>query len=303
MNKPFISLCPEITRTHAFTLMDWLRDESVIRYLSDSSHSAQSIEQALNRVQLPIVSHLFNQGGRFFMACDRHDVPVGFVRLVTKGTDCEIVLVIGDQHNWGRKLGASALREGMKLAFFEMRADKLIAKIHSDNARSVKAFENCGFQLTSQGPQLQSFAIDSERYLSQLRQGAARAGSHITMTELDQARLRHLVDIAQDPALFELSHELERATVVAPQQVQQQVVTMNSRALLRLNNTELDVALVYPEEADSSANKLSIFSDIGTAILGYKEGDALHWRLAGQTHEIEIKKVLYQPEAAGHFHL
>ena len=36
-----------------------------------------------------------------------------------------MVLVIGNRENWGRKLGASAIREGMKLAFFDMRAEKL----------------------------------------------------------------------------------------------------------------------------------------------------------------------------------
>ena len=38
MNRPFISLCPEITRADALTLMDWLEDECVTRHLSDSRH-------------------------------------------------------------------------------------------------------------------------------------------------------------------------------------------------------------------------------------------------------------------------
>ena len=135
MNTPFVSLCPEITRTNALTLMDWLEDEEVTRFLSDSCNVSRLIEQVIGRVQLPILTHLFNQGGRFFMAYDRHDVPVGFVRLVKMGPDCEMVLVIGDRDNWGRKLGASAIREGMKLAFFEMRAERLIAKIHPENVR------------------------------------------------------------------------------------------------------------------------------------------------------------------------
>ena len=75
MNKPFISLCPEITRANALTLMDWLEDECVTRHLSDSRHVSRFIEQVIGRVQLPILTHLFNQGGRFFMAYDRHDVP------------------------------------------------------------------------------------------------------------------------------------------------------------------------------------------------------------------------------------
>ena len=169
MTKPFISLCPEITRADAFHLMDWLEDEQVTRYLSDSRHVSRFIEQVVGRVQLPILTHLFNQGGRFFMACDRHDVPVGFVRLVKNEADCEMVLVIGDRDNWGRKLGASAIREGMKLAFLEMRAERLIAKIHADNTRSLKAFERCGFLLHNDAPALKSLSMNSEHYLRLLR--------------------------------------------------------------------------------------------------------------------------------------
>ena len=44
-------------------------------------------------------------------------------------------------------------------------------------------------------------------------------------------------------------------------------------------------------------------SGIGTAILGYKEGDAFSWRIPNRTCHIRIGKVLYQPEAAGDFHL
>ena len=91
--------------------------------------------------------------------------------------------------------------------------------------------------------------------------------------------------------------------VVEPHQVPQDVVTMNSRALVRLDGEAVEVALVYPEEADDSAGKLSVCSDVGTAILGYKEGDAFDWRMTHRTRHVRIEKVLYQPEAAGHFHL
>ena len=63
MNLPFVSLCPEITRTHALILMDWLEDERVTRYLSDSRDVSRLIAQAVDRAQLPILTHLFNQGG------------------------------------------------------------------------------------------------------------------------------------------------------------------------------------------------------------------------------------------------
>ncbi len=303
MNKPFISLCPEITRADALMLMDWLADEDVTCYLSDSRHVSRFIEQVVDRVQLPILTHLFNQGGRFFMACDRHDVPVGFVRLVKTGRDCEMVLVIGQRDNWGRKLGASAIREGMKLAFFEMRADKLIAKIHADNERSLKAFLRSGFVLDSETPAMKSFVMSSERYLRLLRDSPAAHRADIVITEIDQARLRSLIELEQDSEIYELAHELERAIVVDPRQVAEDVVTMNSKALLQVDDEAVEVALVYPEDADEQAGKLSVCSDMGTAILGYKEGDAFNWRMRHRTRQIRIDKVLYQPEAAGHFHL
>ena len=303
MNKPFISLCPEITRAHALTLMDWLEDERVTCYLSDSRHVSRFIEQAIDRTQLPILTHLFNQGGRFFMAYDRHDAPVGFVRLVKAGPDCEIVLVIGDCDNWGRNLGASTLREGMKLAFLDMRAEKLIAKIHPDNARSLKAFLRSGFLLERETPTLKSFSMTSGRYLRLLREGAIGDSTDIYITEVDRARLKSLIEFEQGPAAVELEHEIERAIVVKPQQVARDVVTMNSRAILHMDDEEMEVALVYPEDADSSAGKLSVCSDVGAAIIGYQEGDAIDWRISDRTRRIEIRKVLYQPEAAGDFHL
>lgn len=303
MNTPFISLCPEITRANALTLMDWLKDESVTCYLSDSRHVSRFIEEVIGRVQLPILTHLFNQGGRFFMAYDQHDVPVGFVRLVKTGPDCEMVLVIGNRDNWGRRLGASAIREGMKLAFFDMRAEKLIARIHVDNSRSQKAFRRSGFLLESQTPALQSYAMTFERYLRLLRESPADHAADIYITEFDNARLRDLLAFEQSSDVYELEHEIERAIVVDSRQVAQNVVTMNSRALVQLDDEEVEVALVYPEDADDSAGKLSVCSAIGTAILGYREGDAFDWRMTNRTRRIRIGKVLYQPEAAGDFHL
>ena len=150
MNRPFVSLCPEITRSDALMLMDWFEDECVTRHLSDSRHVARFIEQVIDRVQLPILTHLFNQGSRFFMVCDEHDRPVGFVRLVMAGRVCEMVLVIGDRDSWGRRLGASAIRETMKRAFFEMRAERSSPKVHRDNVRSLKVFQRSGFLLESQ---------------------------------------------------------------------------------------------------------------------------------------------------------
>ena len=145
--------------------------------------------------------------------------------------------------------------------------------------------------------------MDSARYLRLLRERRAVHAADIHITEIDKARLRGLVDLEPGSDIFELEHEIERAIVVDPRQVPEDVVTMNSRTLLHVDDEEREVALVYPEDADDHAGKLSVFSGIGTAILGYRQGDAFNWRMPHRTCRIRIGKVLYQPEAAGHYHL
>ena len=191
----------------------------------------------------------------------------------------------------------------MKLAFLDMRADKLIAKIHPDNVRSVKAFVRSGFLLESETPALKSFSMPLGRYLQLLRDGDVGDSTRIYITEIDKARLESLIAIAQGPVVVEIEHELERAIIVKPQQVARNVVTMNSKAVLQVDEEEIEMALVYPEDADTSAGKHSVCSDIGAAILGYQEGDVIDWRISDRTCRIAIRKVLYQPEAAGDFHL
>lgn len=303
MKKPFVSLRPEITRSHAFILMNWMEDERVTRYLSDSGSVSRFIAQAVDRAQMPILTHLFNQGGRFFMAYDRNDTPVGFVRLVKTGAECEIVLVVGDHENWGQGLGGSTIREGLKLAFLNMRAEKVIAKIHTDNTRSMKGFERCGFHLQSKTPTLNSLSMTAGRYLQLLREGAMADSTEIYVTEIDKARLQSLMMFEEEVPMANLEHEIERAIVVEPQRVARDVVTMNSRVVLHLDGEKQEVALVYPRDADERDRKLSVFSDIGTAILGYQEGDAIDWMVADRTRRIQIEKMIYQPESSGDLHL
>lgn len=308
MNKPSILLSPEITRDNAFAMMDWLKDEEVTRYLADSRNVSRDIEQVVNRVNLPTLTHLFNQGGRFYMVCDERNVPIGFVRLVRKGVDYEMVMVIGERNNWGRKLGTSTLHQSLKTAFLELRAEKLIARIHPGNLWSIRAFRNCGFQLESETGALMTFTLTQDRYLA-LSRNIPAAAADIFISLIDKDRLQKLIaaarkrDDADEQALKSLAMELDRAIALPPQQVAGDVITMNSRARLRLNDEPTEVALVYPEHADDRAQNISVFSPVGTAVLGFREGDLVDWRTPEGDLTIHIEKVLYQPEAAGDFHL
>ncbi len=83
------------------------------------------------------------------------------------------------------------------------------------------------------------------------------------------------------------------------------VVTMNSQARVRdLNsNEEMVFTLVFPAEVDYVRGRLSVIAPIGTALLGYRAGDTVEWKVPAGIRRLKIEQVLYQPEAAGDHHL
>ena len=127
----------------------------------------------------------------------------------------------------------------------------------------------------------------------------------IYITEFDLKRLRELIKYAEErwdkrvaKYLEELDEELDRAEIVKPEETPTDVITMNSTVRLRdLETGERETyTLVYPEHADIAANKLSILAPIGTAILGYRVGNVVSWRVPSGSCQIEIEDLLYQPE-------
>lgn len=133
--------------------------------------------------------------------------------------------------------------------------------------------------------------------------------TNIYISSLDKNRIMKIMEDmyldgrAPDKTVKKLEAELDRAITVNPQNMPRDVVTMNSRVLLHLDDEDIEVSLTYPEEADLSSMKLSVFSPIGMAILGYREGCSVEWAVPSGKAMIDIKKILYQPEASGDYHL
>jgi regulator of nucleoside diphosphate kinase len=131
------------------------------------------------------------------------------------------------------------------------------------------------------------------------------------ITEFDMSRLRKLLEVsqvsnAQDREyLQDLQEELERAHVVAPADVPGDVVTMNSRVRVTDldSGREMALTIVFPGEADAEQHKVSVIAPIGTALLGYRVGDTVEWRVPAGVRRLRIEELLYQPEAAGDHHL
>ena len=133
----------------------------------------------------------------------------------------------------------------------------------------------------------------------------------IYVTEFDLKRLSNLLNGTRSwnkkdrDYLIKLEEELEWAQIVAPQEILGDVVTMNSQARVKDldSNEEMVFTLVFPAEADYERGRLSVLAPIGTALLGYRAGDTVEWEVPGGVRRLKIEQVLYQPEAAGDYHL
>lgn len=108
----------------------------------------------------------------------------------------------------------------------------------------------------------------------------------------DYVRLRELV---WDHALAE---ELDLAIVVPSDRIPKDVVTMNSRLVYLDESTgsTREVELVYPDEADPMAGRVSVLAPVGCALLGLSAGQSIDWTLpGGKVHRLRVERVLSQP--------
>jgi regulator of nucleoside diphosphate kinase len=132
----------------------------------------------------------------------------------------------------------------------------------------------------------------------------------IAITEQDYTKLTTLIHSEmlslKMPAIADkLSSSFEKAERIASENIHQAIVTMNSTVLLRDTKTgrETEITITYPNDADVKARRISIFSEIGVALLGKREQDIVSWKTPIGLGKFEIVKVTYQPEAAGDYHL
>jgi len=108
------------------------------------------------------------------------------------------------------------------------------------------------------------------------------------------------------PDIVNRLHTKFKAAKMLPQdRILDNVVTMNSRVLVQevSRSRAAEVTITYPQDADGREGKISVFSPIGTALLGRQAGDIVSWRTPTGTSSFEIVKIIYQPEAVGHYYL
>nr|WP_321274046.1 nucleoside diphosphate kinase regulator [uncultured Vibrio sp.] len=125
----------------------------------------------------------------------------------------------------------------------------------------------------------------------------------IYISNIDINRITAMLDKMPSVAaeLVKLEEELDRAIVLEPEEMPDNVVRMNSTVEFKFSGDEkiLTRTLVYPQDLKSS-DDISIFAPVGSALIGLSIGQKLDWPMPNQqTKTIEIVNVTFQSEQSG----
>lgn len=130
----------------------------------------------------------------------------------------------------------------------------------------------------------------------------------IIINRLDAERLQRLIDDATDKerAVAELlDEELARGTVVDPEMIPDNIVSMNSRIRFTdlTRGRQMIRTLVYPHSLESVDDAISVMAPIGAGLIGLKVGDIIHWPLPNNgAVKLRVDAILWQPEREKQFH-
>lgn len=119
----------------------------------------------------------------------------------------------------------------------------------------------------------------------------------VTISETDQKRLvaaatSALADRYVSPAASNLLREICRATIVPDDQLPTNVVAVHSRVDVHdnLTGTNSQIVFVFPEDAYTQPNAVSVLTPLGAALIGLSEGASVDWCTA--SGDRRSKKVL-----------
>ena len=63
------------------------------------------------------------------------------------------------------------------------------------------------------------------------------------------------------------------------------------------------LTVVFPSMSGVESGRISVLAPLGTALIGSCEGAKVAWQTPRGTRQVQVERVVYQPEAAGRFDL
>ncbi len=90
-----------------------------------------------------------------------------------------------------------------------------------------------------------------------------------------------------------LANELKNAKIVKLEDVPSTAIILNSTVEIEetISGKKFHFQVVMPKDANIKENKISIFTPMGAAVLGYLEGSFVEWEMPNGVQKFKITKV------------
>lgn len=96
----------------------------------------------------------------------------------------------------------------------------------------------------------------------------------------------------------DLKAELKKAKLVSNESFPSDFVRLNSRVTIKAEdkNETMELMLVTPDKANIKEKKISILAPIGTALIGFRQGQKVNWQVPAGKKTFTILEVVNQVE-------
>ncbi len=104
-------------------------------------------------------------------------------------------------------------------------------------------------------------------------------------------------DQTHKDSLQNFSSAITDALICDDEKMPDDVIRFNSLVTLQSSETQTDFQLVIPKERDMAANKISVLAPMGSAVMGYAQGDSVSWKFLNGFKNFKIISVkqAYRP--------
>lgn len=104
-------------------------------------------------------------------------------------------------------------------------------------------------------------------------------------------------DQTHKDSLQNFSSAITDALICDDEKMPDDVIRFNSLVTLQSSESQTDFQLVIPKERDMAANKISVLAPMGSAVMGYAQGDSVSWKFLNGFKNFKIISVkqAYRP--------
>jgi regulator of nucleoside diphosphate kinase len=132
-----------------------------------------------------------------------------------------------------------------------------------------------------------------------------RTKKRLVLTKEDYKIIMHYINTGLAKLTFNrkdaeaLESELKKAKLVNNDQLPQDIVRLNSTVIIKeeKENKMMELTVVTPDKADIRQRLISIMSPVGTALIGFRKGERVKWKVPAGNKTFTILDVQNQSKS------